>query len=398
MKHLASGAWLLLILLFIASCGDPGTTTTQPQGGPSTDAGPQPGPPETGKSHPYSETANQIDPNKHELLDDIAPDAPNPFNQGFIRQRGITRMQIDRYGNSENELSENSPAASLQVTARRVYEFDSEGKLMVYDVEQFADLQTLTKTTIANEYDFHRNLSKQTIREKLGEKETLREISFTYDEQSRLLDREDSLGINVHLRYNEEMQHVYRTEVTPGGVVSVTVSGQPGDFPDETALTMQDEILSLGSEYVPYDRLPGLVRDITFKEMEERKIVRQVNMGPNGVIDGVTEHKYNTYNNLLEESYLWDDETALFRSQTSVTYNPGNDVTKVIRRRARHEGGIKSTILKISYGPEGRLEKMILSSRQDNGPEVIEAIEFVSYKKVSAQPQPGVAVPGGAVQ
>ncbi|MEM6270383.1 MAG: hypothetical protein AAF998_13150 [Bacteroidota bacterium] len=385
----------LCFLLLWAACAPPETDNAPATGNRATDNAPQDGPAIGGKAHAYSPEANLLDPNHIDFLRDCARHQPHPFNAPFIRQRNLGQIRFNQYSNAENELTAEAQEGSLQLTGRRIFEFDREGKLMVFETEALGDLETLTKITVGNEYDFHRALSKQTVQEQIGEKLTSTEVKFGFDEQDRLITRRDSLGISIFYRYDDGREHRYEMSVTPAGVVAVKVFGQPGDFPDDEALLLQDQILTLGSEFIPYDQAPALVGQIDLYEMQERQIVRQVDLGPNGVIEGIVNRQYNGFENPIEESYLWDQPEALFRYQKVFRYNPGNDLVKSITKRARHQDETTTQVVTFSYGPEGLLEKVIHSVRKDNGPEVIEAIDFVSYQMRDTQPQPGAAIPGG---
>jgi YD repeat-containing protein len=396
MKYIILGAWAILFLSF-GGCADPGSNpgTNPGTGGHVTDSTVQPGPATGGKSHPYSERDNLLDPNHIEFLSDPDRSLPQPFNAPFVQANNIRRITFSHYNAADNTLDESNTEAQLESSGSKTYEFDEEGRLLRWVNNRLMDGTSLQNISVTNSYNSFSNLSEQNVTGNISAKEISGTTTFSYDATARITSRVDPIGVSKFYGYDLENAHIYELQSTPGGGNSVHVTGKPGDFPNATCLSLQDEILSLGSPFVPYAKAPGIVRNVFFYEKSGRKTVRQVNMGKNGEIDGEIVNTYNSFANLENSRLNWEDAGALFKSEKVLRYLPSNDPDRVVVKQLRQQGESKTTVYHFTFGPEGRLEKMIESTKVDNDPEVIESIDFVRYEIGQAVAQPGEAVPGG---
>lgn len=403
MKHIILGAWALLFLSF-AGCGDPGASTGSPAtnpevGGHASDNTVQPNPSTGGKTHPYSEQDNLLDPNFIEFV--FSPDRSkeHPFNAPFIQAQNIRTITFSHYNSADNTLSETDAEGQLESSGTKTYEFDGQGRLARWENIRLMDGTPLQNVSVTNHYNSSGQLASQDIAQDLSGIESSGSATYTYDEKGRSLARVDPLGVSMYYGYDEtdapEVRK-YELQSTPGGGNSVHVYGIAGTFPNPTALKMQDEILSLGSPFVPYAKAPGIIRNVFFYEKTGRRTVLQLNMGKNGEIDGKIIGTYNKFENVVNARLNWDDEGALFKSERVVHYLPSNDLDRMVVKQLRQEGESKTTIYRFTYGATGLLEKLVEVTRIDNNPEVIESIDFVRYETGQPLAQPGEAVPGGA--
>jgi hypothetical protein len=387
---------LAILTILFSGCGEVGTTIPASEHVSDTAKAPNSGnQPET---RPWDANKNLINPNGFDGIADPLDEILMPFNAGYMRSKGFSRIEIRSYADSENpNMVEDAPETDMKISRRRLFTFDDLGQLKdVLDEKFLGDATPVTSTHLAWTYSAPDKATAIDVEEKLGNAKSSYRRTYSFDAKDRLSTVQIPKVSTTYYMYDDEKARTYLTIVDQKSVIKVTVIGAKGTLGTEVCNDLQDEINMVASPFVHYPLKSSVPTSITFQERDGRETVRELRMGiKEGKIESTIDRQYNADHNITERKNQWDVPNADFKTLTKFRYSPIGDLIEVFHQKQTFNKPIINEIDRYEYHELGLLQNRVRTSRIGQDAEELVLLEFFTFTKASPAAKASDAQPSG---